>query len=637
MTLTWVRTHDWDADDWRDQCQLCRDSNPELFFPVGATGIALDQIDAGEGDREVCTVNRECLEFALATNQEAGVWGGTTEDERRKLRKTWLADQKASSFSRASLAPPPASPPPSPTGSCGELRADPVVTRSHVERPAELPRDERLDDRQPQPFAGVEVEPRREPDTVVHDVDVDLATVALEPHLHGPRDGLVVLAVGNAWLTAFCVSSLSTTASGVASSPGSSPACPTTSNRNRRRAHRLLHRARPAAGRSRRSPRTRARPARASRARSRSSGCAAPTPRSRSGLPEFTRRAWSRSSEAIVWRLFFTRWWISRIVASFDTSIRSRRRRSVTSRIITIPPADSGCPQRDPCTSTDDPPGSSPPSRGPGRVSWVHRGLVEADLTQPQAGRVRVDADPMQRAHRVRAREPDPAFRVQHDHAVTRPRGPLELDRRPRTESCPPRPCPRGARTRRRRPVEPPGRRPEVVAASTLTTTMTRPRRRTGTVSTRTRSRPRTTFGLAVVDLGVAPRAGERRPLHLVDHLADEVVHVERLAGGRAGPGRGSRTGARPRARPARTAAGRRTTGRRGVATTPRAARGAPARRRSARCAGSRAPGRRPSAPLVRLRRGPLARSAVQRRTRIRGARSRSEGYARSPVRALGS
>jgi hypothetical protein len=31
------------------------------------------------------------------------------------------------------------------------------------------------------------------------------------------------------------------------------------------------------------------------------------------------RRAWSRSSDAIVWRLFFTRWWISRIVASFES------------------------------------------------------------------------------------------------------------------------------------------------------------------------------------------------------------------------------------------------------------------------------------------------------------------------------
>lgn len=93
VALTWIRTHDWDADDWRKR-SLCRDSNSELFFPIGATGIALDQIDAAKDVCGVCPVHGECLEFALATNQEAGVWGGTTEDERRKLRKTWLASQK---------------------------------------------------------------------------------------------------------------------------------------------------------------------------------------------------------------------------------------------------------------------------------------------------------------------------------------------------------------------------------------------------------------------------------------------------------------------------------------------------------------------------------------------------------------
>ena len=62
----------------------------------GATGVALDQIDAAKEICAVCPVNPECLEFALATNQEAGVWGGTTEEERRKLRKGWLAKQRAS-------------------------------------------------------------------------------------------------------------------------------------------------------------------------------------------------------------------------------------------------------------------------------------------------------------------------------------------------------------------------------------------------------------------------------------------------------------------------------------------------------------------------------------------------------------
>ena len=51
-----------------------------------------------------------------------------------------------------------------------------------------------------------------------------------------------------------------------------------------------------------------------------------------------SRRACSRSSAATVCRLFFTRWWISRIVASLVISSRSRRRSSVTSRISTSAP-----------------------------------------------------------------------------------------------------------------------------------------------------------------------------------------------------------------------------------------------------------------------------------------------------------
>ena len=44
------------------------------------------------------------------------------------------------------------------------------------------------------------------------------------------------------------------------------------------------------------------------------------------------RRAWRRSRDEIVWRLFFTRWCTSRMVASLVKRSRSLRRRSVTSR-----------------------------------------------------------------------------------------------------------------------------------------------------------------------------------------------------------------------------------------------------------------------------------------------------------------
>ena len=41
-----------------------------------------------------CPVKEPCLEYALVTNQDTGVWGGTSEEERRKLRKAWLARQR---------------------------------------------------------------------------------------------------------------------------------------------------------------------------------------------------------------------------------------------------------------------------------------------------------------------------------------------------------------------------------------------------------------------------------------------------------------------------------------------------------------------------------------------------------------
>ncbi|MGQ0742806.1 MAG: WhiB family transcriptional regulator [Acidimicrobiales bacterium] len=96
MALTWNRTHDWDADDWRQRAS-CRDTDPDLFFPVGTTGNAVDQIDAAKRVCTHCEAVAECLEFALATNQEAGVWGATSEEERRRLRKAWLARRRRAS------------------------------------------------------------------------------------------------------------------------------------------------------------------------------------------------------------------------------------------------------------------------------------------------------------------------------------------------------------------------------------------------------------------------------------------------------------------------------------------------------------------------------------------------------------
>lgn len=65
----------------------CRDVDPELFFPIGTTGPAAAQIEAAKQVCVNCTVRDECLEWALTTGQDAGVWGGTSEEERRSIRR----------------------------------------------------------------------------------------------------------------------------------------------------------------------------------------------------------------------------------------------------------------------------------------------------------------------------------------------------------------------------------------------------------------------------------------------------------------------------------------------------------------------------------------------------------------------
>jgi WhiB family redox-sensing transcriptional regulator len=80
---------------WRSKA-LCRDTDPELFFPVGTTGQALVQIEAAKAVCRQCEARAACLEFALATNQDSGIWGGTSEEERRKIRREQVARQRAS-------------------------------------------------------------------------------------------------------------------------------------------------------------------------------------------------------------------------------------------------------------------------------------------------------------------------------------------------------------------------------------------------------------------------------------------------------------------------------------------------------------------------------------------------------------
>ncbi|MFF7780408.1 WhiB family transcriptional regulator [Streptomyces tanashiensis] len=72
--------------DWRHNA-VCREEDPELFFPIGNTSPALLQIKEAKAVCCRCPVMEQCLQWALEAGQDDGVWGGLSEDERRRMKR----------------------------------------------------------------------------------------------------------------------------------------------------------------------------------------------------------------------------------------------------------------------------------------------------------------------------------------------------------------------------------------------------------------------------------------------------------------------------------------------------------------------------------------------------------------------
>jgi WhiB family redox-sensing transcriptional regulator len=71
---------------WTDSA-VCRNVDTDLFFPVGTNQEATEQTVAAKAICATCPVRTSCLEYALATNQADGVWGGLDESERLAIRR----------------------------------------------------------------------------------------------------------------------------------------------------------------------------------------------------------------------------------------------------------------------------------------------------------------------------------------------------------------------------------------------------------------------------------------------------------------------------------------------------------------------------------------------------------------------
>jgi len=79
--------------DWKEQA-ACAGYPNSLFFPGPETTER--NIERAQGVCAVCPVAKECLQYAFETNQRSGIWGGTTEDQRKSLRRKWLAERRRS-------------------------------------------------------------------------------------------------------------------------------------------------------------------------------------------------------------------------------------------------------------------------------------------------------------------------------------------------------------------------------------------------------------------------------------------------------------------------------------------------------------------------------------------------------------
>ncbi|MDV7390081.1 WhiB family transcriptional regulator, partial [Arthrospira platensis SPKY1] len=55
----------------------------DVFFPLRG-----EDVRAAKAVYADCPVSAECLDDALANHEMVGIWGGTSERERRRMRRT---------------------------------------------------------------------------------------------------------------------------------------------------------------------------------------------------------------------------------------------------------------------------------------------------------------------------------------------------------------------------------------------------------------------------------------------------------------------------------------------------------------------------------------------------------------------
>ena len=66
---------------WTGQA-ACRGTDTEIFYPVTS-----DEEAEALSICATCPVRAQCLDYAVRNHETYGIWGGTTPEQRRRIRR----------------------------------------------------------------------------------------------------------------------------------------------------------------------------------------------------------------------------------------------------------------------------------------------------------------------------------------------------------------------------------------------------------------------------------------------------------------------------------------------------------------------------------------------------------------------
>jgi len=67
----------------------CKGQPAEIFFILREDKNQRVKRQQAYAFCKICDVSKECLDYAII-NREIGIWGGTSDRDRRKLRRNWI-------------------------------------------------------------------------------------------------------------------------------------------------------------------------------------------------------------------------------------------------------------------------------------------------------------------------------------------------------------------------------------------------------------------------------------------------------------------------------------------------------------------------------------------------------------------